>query len=63
MNIAIVIEPGKRFEWPERCYSALELDINTAPEWPQVLPPASLPRLFGELATLGFDIAERGDRP
>jgi hypothetical protein len=63
MNIAIIIEPGKPFEWPDRCYSALELDINTAPEKTVVLPQASLPQLFQELASLGMEIADHGDRP
>ena len=63
MNVAIVIEPGRPFKWPDRCYSALELDINTAPERTEVLPSESLPRLFRELACLGTDIAEHGDIP
>jgi hypothetical protein len=63
MNIAIFVEPGKPFEWPQRCYSALELDINTAPENTDILPSASLPRLFSELASLGKGIADRGDIP
>ncbi len=63
MNIAVWREPGKPFKWPDRCYSALELDINTAPESFESLPKAALPRLFKELASLGVEIAERGDRP
>src|SRR5262249_36913436 len=63
MNIAIVLEQGRPFRWPDRCYSALELDINTAPERTEVLPRNSLPRLFQELTSLGVDIAERGDIP
>jgi hypothetical protein len=62
MNIAIVIESGKPFEWPDRCYSALELDINTAPERTDPLPGGLLPQHFQELASLGVDIAENGDR-
>jgi hypothetical protein len=61
MNVAIVVEPGRPFQWPDRSYSALELDINTAPERTEVLPGDSLPRLFQELASLGRDIAEHGD--
>ena len=61
MNVAIAIEPGRPFQWPDRCYSALELDINTAPERTEGLPRDSLPRLFQELASLGVEIAERGD--
>jgi hypothetical protein len=63
MNIAIVIEPGRPFHWPNECYSALELDINTAPEKADLLPRKLLPQLFAELASLGVDIAERRDRP
>jgi hypothetical protein len=63
MNVAMFIEPGKPFNWREECYSALELDINTAPEKADILPRELLPRLFRELASLGVDIAERGDRP
>jgi hypothetical protein len=61
MNIAILVEPGTPFTWPDRCYSALELDINTAPERAAVLPRNSLPSLFDELKSLGLDIAEHGD--
>jgi hypothetical protein len=63
MNIAIMIQQGRLFEWPDRCYSALELDINTAPERTEGLPRDLLPRLFHELMSLGVDIAEHGDRP
>jgi hypothetical protein len=63
MNIALFVEPGRPFNWPEECYSALELDINTAPEKADILPRELLPQLFGELASLGMDIAERRDPP
>jgi hypothetical protein len=63
MNAVIEIEPGRPFNWPDHCYGALELDINTAPERAEVLPRNSLPQLFQELAALGVVIAERGDRP
>jgi hypothetical protein len=63
MNVAIFVEPGKPFKWPEECYSALELDINTAPENADILPRELLPQLFGELASLGMNIAERRDPP
>jgi hypothetical protein len=63
MNVAIFIEPGKPFKWPDNCYSVLELDINTAPEMTDILPRESLPRLFSELASLGGDIAEHRDMP
>jgi hypothetical protein len=62
MNVAIHIEGGKAFKWPDRCYTALELDINTAPERAAPLPRDSLPGLFKELAALGIEIAEHGDR-
>ncbi|HEV3385532.1 MAG TPA: hypothetical protein VG097_12010 [Gemmata sp.] len=63
LNIEIIIEQGKPFRWPDRCYSSLELDINTAPESSEVLPRNSLPQLFLELASLGLEIAEKGDIP
>jgi hypothetical protein len=63
MNMAIFLEPGKPFRWPDSCYSALELDINTAPEKADLLPRATLARLFSELASLGGEIAEHGDTP
>jgi hypothetical protein len=63
MNVAIRIEPGRAFEWPDRCYSSLELDINTAPEKIEVLPRDSLPQLFEELMSLGLGIAKQGDMP
>jgi len=40
---------------------ALDLDINTAPEFPRELPHDDLPRIFTELADLGVEIATRGD--
>jgi hypothetical protein len=61
MNVAIFTEPGVPFTWPDRCYSALELDINTASEKAEILPRDSLPRLFKELVSLGVDIADHGD--
>ncbi len=51
------------FTWSDNCYSAVELDINTAPESTEILHPQSLTRLFRELVTLGVEIAERGDIP
>lgn len=63
MNASILIEPGRPFQWPDNCYSALELDINTAPEVTDILPRASLARLFSELVSLGSDIAEQRDMP
>jgi hypothetical protein len=61
MNLHIPYKPGWTF--PERCYGALELDINTAPETPKAFPHASLFQLFKELADFGMDIAENGDQP
>jgi hypothetical protein len=63
MNAAIEVEPGRQFAFPDRCYSALELDINSAPERTDVLPGDSLHRLFQELASLGVEIAVHGDVP
>jgi hypothetical protein len=63
MNLAVFIEPDRPFKWPDRCYSALELDINTAPERTKGLPRTSLTQLFQELVSLGIEIAECGDMP
>jgi hypothetical protein len=61
MNLAVFVEPRRPFKWPEQCYSALELDINTAPEKTDILPGALLPQLLSELVALGRDIAQHGD--
>jgi hypothetical protein len=63
LNVAFSVEPGKPLKWPETSYGAVELDINTAPDWPETLPPKLLPRLFRELASLAVENAERGDIP
>jgi hypothetical protein len=63
LNLALHIEPGQPFKWPKECYSALELDINTAPEKTDTLPRELLPQLFGELAAIGRNIAERRELP
>jgi hypothetical protein len=63
LNVEIVIEPGKPFRWPDRCYSSVELDVNSAPERTEILPRTKLPQLFEELTSLGVEIAERGDIP
>jgi len=63
MNVVFSIQPGAPFQWPENCYSALELDINTAPEKTAQITPSSLCVLLGELKDLGVEIAERGDIP
>ena len=41
----------------------LELDINTAPEYPGPLPRESYGRLFDELAAFAEEIAVKGDVP
>ncbi len=41
----------------------LELDVNTAPEFPGLLPRESLGPLFEELVALGEEIAAQGDVP
>jgi hypothetical protein len=63
INVPFVVDAEKDFEWPEECYSALELQINTAPEKTKVLPPEQVPQLFRELADLGVEIADHGDIP
>jgi hypothetical protein len=63
MNVEIVIESGKPFRWPDRCYSSLELDINTAPERSEILPIGLAFGIFQELSSLGLEIAEHGDIP
>jgi hypothetical protein len=63
MDVEIAIPPGQPIRWPDRCYSGLELDINTAPEWNEILPGNSLAQLFEELSSLGVAIAECGDVP
>lgn len=63
MNIAFSLVPGNAFARPDRCYSAVQLDMNTAPERTEILPREALPQLFRELAILGIEIAERGDIP
>jgi hypothetical protein len=61
LNIALSAPSGMPVDWPENCYAALELDMNTAPERSDSLPRESLPPLFRELALLGIEIAEHGD--
>lgn len=63
MNVVFSVKPGEPFKWPDECYSALELDINTAPEKIDILSRQSLPQLVRELADLAVEIAERGDIP
>jgi hypothetical protein len=63
LNLALAMQPKSSFTWPEKCYSAVEFDINTPPESAAVLPHKSLPPLFRELASLAIEIAENGDTP
>jgi hypothetical protein len=41
----------------------LELDLNTPADLKGVLPREHLPAIFEELASLGEEIAEKGDVP
>jgi hypothetical protein len=52
---------GKPFSWPDKCYSAVQLDINTAPEKAQTLPAKLLPQLVEEFVVLALEIAAKGD--
>jgi hypothetical protein len=61
LNIPFFVPPGKPFSWPDKCYSAVQLDMNTAPERAQVLPAKLLPQLFEELVAFALEIAARGD--
>src|SRR5262249_42648127 len=61
LNIPFSVSRGVPFRWPDRCYSAVQLDMNTAPEKVEVLPGQLLPQVFEELAHLALEIAERGD--
>ncbi len=60
-----VVEGGysePQVQQPETFAGALELDINTAPEFPGLLPQADLPRIFVELVNAGVEIARQGDQ-
>ena len=61
LNVIFSVEPGRPFTWPEKGYSAVQLDINTAPEKGGILPADLVPPLFEELVRFGLEIAERGD--
>ncbi|MCI0417921.1 MAG: hypothetical protein L0312_01665 [Acidobacteria bacterium] len=61
MDVVYSVEPGKPFQWPEKCYSALDLDINTAPEQTDILPRECLRELLRELRDHAVAIAEHGD--
>lgn len=53
--------PEQQIEPTEKFAFAVELDINTAPEFKGSLPHADLLRIFAELVTAGVEIATRGD--
>jgi hypothetical protein len=53
--------PEQQVELTEKFACAVELDINTAPEFRGPLPPADLSRIFAELVNAGVEIAARGD--
>ena len=61
LNILLFVQPGEPFSWPDKCYIAVQVDINTAPEKAQVLPAKLLPELFDELMAFALEIAARGD--
>jgi hypothetical protein len=63
LAVSVETGPTASLRWSDSCYAALELDVNTAPERAELLPQQFLPRLFRELASLGVEIAERGDVP
>ena len=46
---------------PEVFTCRLELDINTAPDFSEMLPREMLPRILQELANVGQEIAQDGD--
>jgi hypothetical protein len=49
--------------FPPESACLLELDINTAPEFPKTLPHDRYVPLFEEMVSLGVEIASRGDVP
>jgi hypothetical protein len=53
--------PEQQIEPTEKFACAVELDINTAPEFTGPLPHADLPCIFAELVAAGVEIATRGD--
>jgi hypothetical protein len=53
--------PEQPLRQQETSYCALELDINTAPDFPRLLPQGDLIRIFGELVESAVEIATRGD--
>jgi hypothetical protein len=53
--------PEQQIQPTENFSCAVELDINTAPDFRGPLPHADLPRIFAELVEAGLEIAARGD--
>jgi hypothetical protein len=53
--------PQQQVPQGETFACAVELDINTAPDFQGLLPQADLPRIFAELVQAGVEIAARGD--
>jgi hypothetical protein len=53
--------PEQQIQPTEKFACAVELDINTAPDFQGPLPHADLPRVFAELVDAGVAIATRGD--
>jgi hypothetical protein len=53
--------PEQQLQQAERFAVAVELDINTAPEFQGPLPHDDLSRIFAELVDAGVEIATRGD--
>jgi hypothetical protein len=62
---AVSISGGQATTTPgERAFACrVELDINTAEEYPGNLVPEQLPATFKELVDLGVEIIEKGDVP
>ena len=52
---------GRDSMWDEWIACAVELDINTAPEFQKELPRANLAAIFGELIDAGLHLATHGD--
>lgn len=61
-----VVEVGpalRQFTTPEHYACGLELDINTVPEYPDVISRDELDAVFQELVELGTEIVTEGDVP
>lgn len=55
--------PAKATITGQESHCRLELDINTAPDFPGPLPPAEVADIFQELVGLAEEIAAEGDVP